>query len=45
MASIRAFEKAAYTPVGEVVYARLRDMDRVALRPPDLDGNKLLGLE
>jgi ribosomal protein S18 acetylase RimI-like enzyme len=43
-ASSRAFEKAAYTAVCDVLYARLATVDRVLVRPPDAEAQKLLGL-
>ncbi|MEM9491499.1 MAG: GNAT family N-acetyltransferase, partial [Myxococcota bacterium] len=44
MASVRAFEKAAYTAVADVVHAHLASMDRLIVRPPDSEARKLLGL-
>jgi GNAT superfamily N-acetyltransferase len=44
VASTRAFEKAAYAPVGDVIYARMGPVDRITLRPPDPEGRKLLGI-
>jgi GNAT superfamily N-acetyltransferase len=44
-ASVRAFVKASYTPVCEVIYARLADLDRLMVRPPDAEARELLGLE
>jgi ribosomal protein S18 acetylase RimI-like enzyme len=43
-ASIRAFEKAAYTAVADVVYARMATVGRVTVRPPDPEAKELLGL-
>ncbi len=43
-ASLRAFEKAAYTAVCDVIYARMGAVDRVTVRPPDPEAKKLLGL-
>ncbi|MBT8495818.1 MAG: GNAT family N-acetyltransferase [Deltaproteobacteria bacterium] len=43
-ASIRAFEKAAYTAVADVIYTRVGAMDRLTLRPPDPEAEQLLGL-
>jgi ribosomal protein S18 acetylase RimI-like enzyme len=44
LASIRAFEKAAYAPVADIVYARMGSMDRLIVRPPDPEAKLLLGL-
>jgi GNAT superfamily N-acetyltransferase len=44
VASTRAFEKAAYAPVGDVIYARVGPEGRITLRPPDPEGKKLLGI-
>lgn len=44
VASIRAFERAAYTPVADVVYARMANVARVTVRPPDTEAKQLLGL-
>jgi GNAT superfamily N-acetyltransferase len=43
-ASARAFQKAAYTAVAEIVYARMASVERVTVRPPDQEAKKLLGL-
>lgn len=43
-ASIRAFEKAAYAPVADIIYARMGSMDRIIVRPPDPEAKLLLGL-
>jgi len=43
-ASIRAFEKAAYTAVADIVHARMGAVDRLIVRPPDPEAKKLLGL-
>jgi ribosomal protein S18 acetylase RimI-like enzyme len=40
-ASARAFEKAAYTTVADVIYARVTN--RLRIRPPDPDARKLFG--
>ena len=40
-ASARAFEKAAYTAVADVIYTRATN--RLRIRPPDPDARKLLG--
>ncbi|HET6610579.1 MAG TPA: GNAT family N-acetyltransferase [Kofleriaceae bacterium] len=42
IASVRAFEKAAYAAVADVIYARM--VDRLTVRPPDPEAKKLLGL-
>ena len=44
VASIRAFKRAAYTAVAEVVYARMANVERVTVRPPDPQAKQLLGL-
>jgi ribosomal protein S18 acetylase RimI-like enzyme len=44
VASLRAFEKASYTAVCDVIYARMGAVDRVTVRPPDPEAKKLLGL-
>lgn len=44
IASIRAFEKAAYAPVADIIYARMGSMDRIIVRPPDPEAKLLLGL-
>ena len=44
IASVRAFEKAAYTAVAEVVHARIGGVDKLVVRPPDVEAKKLLGL-
>ncbi|WP_428261256.1 GNAT family N-acetyltransferase [Haliangium sp.] len=43
-ASVRAFEKAAYTALADVVHARIGNVDRLIVRPPDPEAKKLLGL-
>ena len=40
--SARAFEKAAYTPVADVIYARVAK--RLRIRPPDPEARKLFGM-
>lgn len=42
--STRAFEKASFTPVCDVIYARMGGIDRVLCRPPDPEAQELLGL-
>jgi L-amino acid N-acyltransferase YncA len=44
VASIRAFEKAAYASVADVIYAHMGPVDRLMLRPPDPEGKRLLGI-
>lgn len=44
VASIRAFEKAAYAPVADIVYARMGKVDRLRVRPSDVEAKLLLGL-
>jgi GNAT superfamily N-acetyltransferase len=44
VASTRAFEKAAYASVGDVIHARMGPVDKLVLRPPDPEGRKLLGI-
>jgi ribosomal protein S18 acetylase RimI-like enzyme len=44
VASTRAFEKATYIPVADVIYARLATADKLVLRPPDPEGKKVLGI-
>jgi GNAT superfamily N-acetyltransferase len=43
-ASMRAFKKAAYTPVCDVVHGHLASVDHVIVRPPDPEAKALLGL-
>ena len=42
--STRAFAKASFTPVCDVIYARMGGVDRVLCRPPDPEAKELLGL-
>lgn len=44
VASVRAFEKAAYTAVADVIYAHIATVDRIIVRPPDPEAKGLLGL-
>jgi ribosomal protein S18 acetylase RimI-like enzyme len=44
VASTRAFEKAAYAAVADVIHARMAVVDRIVLRPPDPEARRLLGL-
>lgn len=43
-ASIRAFQKAAFTPVCDVIHAKMATVDRIVCRPPDPEAQELLGL-
>lgn len=42
--SRRAFEKASYTAVCDVIHARMAVVDRIMLRPPDPEAKALFGL-
>jgi GNAT superfamily N-acetyltransferase len=44
-ASLRAFQKASFTPVCDVIHAKMATVDRVVCRPPDPEARELLGLE
>src|SRR5262245_2129638 len=44
-ASLRAFQKASFTPVCDVIRAKMATVDRVVCRPPDPEAQELLGLE
>lgn len=44
VASVRAFEKAAYAAVCDVIYARMAAVDKLMVRPPDPEAKMLLGL-
>jgi ribosomal protein S18 acetylase RimI-like enzyme len=44
LASTRAFEKAAYASVADVVYARMGLASRLMVRPPDPEARAFLGL-
>jgi GNAT superfamily N-acetyltransferase len=44
VASVRAFEKAAYTAVADVIYAHIATVDKIIVRPPDPEAKGLLGL-
>lgn len=44
-ASIRAFQKASFTPVCDVIHAKMATVDRVVCRPPDVEAQELLGLD
>src|SRR5262249_16128314 len=43
-ASIRAFLKASFTSVCDVIHAKMATVDRVVCRPPDPEAQELLGL-
>jgi GNAT superfamily N-acetyltransferase len=43
-ASLRAFQKASFTPVCDVIHAKMAKVDRVVCRPPDPEAQELLGL-
>jgi len=43
--SLRAFQKASFTPVCDVIHAKMATVDRVVCRPPDPEAQELLGLE
>jgi len=42
-ASLRAFQKASFTPVCDVIHAKMATVDRVVCRPPDPEALELLG--
>ena len=44
VASTRAFEKAAYASVADVIYARMGLASRLIVRPPDPEARAFLGL-
>lgn len=44
-ASLRAFQKASFTPVCDVIHAKMATVDRIVCRPPDPEAQDLLGLE
>jgi ribosomal protein S18 acetylase RimI-like enzyme len=44
IASTRAFEKAAYASVADVIYARMGLASRLLVRPPDPEARAFLGL-
>lgn len=44
VASTRAFEKAAYASVADVIYVRMGLASRLIVRPPDPEARALLGL-
>lgn len=44
-ASIRAFQKASFASVCDVIHAKMATVDRVVCRPPDPEAKALLGLD
>ena len=44
LASMRAFQKASFTPVCDVIHAKMAKVDRIVCRPPDPEARDLLGL-
>ncbi|HWO25459.1 MAG TPA: GNAT family N-acetyltransferase [Kofleriaceae bacterium] len=44
-ASLRAFQKASFTPVCDVIHAKMATVDRIVCRPPDPEARDLLGLD
>jgi GNAT superfamily N-acetyltransferase len=44
-ASMRAFQKASFTPVCDVIHAKMATVDRIVCRPPDPEARELLGLD
>jgi ribosomal protein S18 acetylase RimI-like enzyme len=44
VSSTRAFEKAAYASVADVIYLRMGRASRLLVRPPDPEARSLLGL-
>lgn len=44
-ASLRAFQKASFTPVCDVIHAKMATVDRIVCRPPDPEAKELLGLD
>ena len=43
-ASVRAFEKASFTSVCDVIHTRIAGIDRLTVRPPDPEAKELMGL-
>ncbi len=43
-ASLRAFQKASYTPVCDVIHAHVGAVEKLLCRPPDPEARTLLGL-
>jgi GNAT superfamily N-acetyltransferase len=44
VASVRAFRKASYTPVSDVIRAHVANLDRILIRPPDPEARELFGI-
>ena len=44
VASTRAFEKAAYVAVADVIHAKMAVVDKLVIRPPDPEAKRLLGI-
>lgn len=44
VASIRAFEKAAYASVADIIQAHIAGVEKLVVRPPDIEAEKLLGI-
>jgi L-amino acid N-acyltransferase YncA len=44
VASTRAFEKAAYVSVADVILAKMAGASRVVVRPPDPEARRLFGV-
>ncbi len=42
-ASLRAFQKASFTPVCDIIHAKMANVNRVVCRPPDPEAQDLLG--
>jgi GNAT superfamily N-acetyltransferase len=45
VASIRAFEKASFTAVADLIYTHVGKKERLQVRPPDPEAKQLLGLK
>jgi GNAT superfamily N-acetyltransferase len=43
--SLRAFQKASFTPVCDVIHAKMATVDRIVCRPPDREAQEFLGLD
>jgi GNAT superfamily N-acetyltransferase len=44
VASVRAFQKANFTPVSDIIRAHVANLDRLIVRPPDPEARELLGV-
>ncbi|MBL4633669.1 MAG: GNAT family N-acetyltransferase, partial [Kofleriaceae bacterium] len=44
IASVRAFEKAAYASVADIILAHIAGVEKIVVRPPDIEAEKLLGI-